>query len=92
MKSKRQFLKNLGLGLSGLFFFNFLSFKKARSNYKPKVVIVGGGVGGASCLRYLSDYTDYIDLSIIEKKKKNSNLSFFKSCNWRNQKLLGYCF
>ena len=87
MKSKRRFLKNIGLGLSGLIFFNFLSFKKARSNYKPKVVIVGGGIGGASCLRYLSDYTDHINLSIVEKNKK------IQTCPFSNLvKLLGYRF
>ena len=75
-KSKRDFIKKMGLGLTGLFLFNVFNFRKVKSNYKPKIVIIGGGTGGASCLRYLSDYSSFIELSIIEKNKKIQTCPF----------------
>ena len=75
-KSKRDFIKKMGLGLTGLFLFNVFNFRKAKSNYRPKIVIIGGGIGGASCLRYLSDYSSFIELSIIEKNKKIQTCPF----------------
>ncbi len=75
-RSKRDFIKKMGLSLTGLFLLNVFYFRKAKSNYKPKVVIIGGGVGGASCLRYLSDYSNFIELSIIEKNKNIQTCPF----------------
>ncbi len=63
-QSKRKFIKNLGLGFLSLPF-----FKGVRADYKPKVIIIGGGFGGATCLRYLERYSDNIEIILIEREK-----------------------
>ena len=37
---------------------------------KPNVVILGSGIGGASCLKYLNKISDLINLIVIDKNKK----------------------
>ena len=70
--TKRKFLKKIGLYSSFLALNNFFIFKnlKSKNKVKPKVVIIGYGIGGATCLEYLMNYTDLMDIIIIEKNKK----------------------
>jgi len=76
MSNRREFIKKIGIGLSLLLSANFLSFKKAYGTYKPKVVIIGGGFGGASCLKYLSNFSENIDITMVEKKSKIQTCPF----------------
>ena len=79
IKSKRNFLKYISLGLIGLPF-----FKGVRANYKPKVVIVGGGFGGGSCVRFLEKHLDKVDIILIEKKK------YYYTCPFSNYVIGGF--
>ena len=81
--NKRRFIKNLGLGFISLPF-----LKGVRANYKPKVVIIGGGFGGGSCLSYLQKFSNQFDIFLIEKNKNyytcpysNSVVGGFRSLN-----------
>jgi len=48
MSSRRKFIKYI---LSGIIGFPLL--KGIRANYKPKVVVIGGGFGGSTVIKYL---------------------------------------
>ncbi len=67
-KSRRQFLnyvKNFFLStfLSQFFFVKNLKAK----NIKPKVVVVGSGFGGGTCIKFLSKFSKILDLHVIDK-------------------------
>ncbi len=67
-KSRRQFLnyvKNLFLS-SFLSQFFFVKNLKAK-NIKPKVVVVGSGFGGGTCIKFLSKFSKILDLHVIDK-------------------------
>ena len=46
-KNRRNFLKTFATGL-----LSFPFLKGVRANYKPKIVIIGGGFGGGTCVKY----------------------------------------
>ena len=52
--------------------------KKIKAKSKPKVVVLGAGFGGASCISYLSNFTDLIDLVVVDKNK------WIKTCPFSN--------
>ncbi len=67
-KSRRQFLnyvKNFFLA-SFLSQFFFVKNLKAK-NIKPKVVVVGSGFGGGTCIKFLSKFSKILDLHVIDK-------------------------
>ena len=67
-KSRRQFLnyvKNFFLS-SFLSQFFFVKNLKAK-NIKPKVVVVGSGFGGGTCIKFLSKFSKILDLHVIDK-------------------------
>ena len=76
MNNRRDFIKRIGIGLSLFLSTNILNFKNVHSFYKPKVVIIGGGFGGASCLKYLSEFSEKIDITMVEKKSKIQTCPF----------------
>ncbi len=61
--SRRQFNKALGLGVASL---SAPSMLLGQS--KPKVVVIGGGAGGATAARYLAKGD--LDVTLIEDSKK----------------------
>ena len=79
IKSKRSFIKNIGLGIISLPF-----FRGVRADYKPKVVIIGGGFGGGTCLRYLMRFSELIDITLIEKDTE------YYTCPFSNYVLGGF--
>ncbi len=70
--SRRKFLKKSSNFLSYFLLVNLLNFKRAFSyKKKPKIVIVGYGIGGATCLQYLLNFSNILDISIIEKSQQS---------------------
>ena len=67
---KRKFIFNILTGITYISLSRLLFLKKVNARAKPKVVILGSGIGGASCLQYLNKISDLIDLIVIDKNKK----------------------
>ena len=67
---KRKFIFNLLTGITYISLSKLLFLKNLNAKAKPKVVILGSGIGGASCLQYLNKISDLIDLIVIDKNKK----------------------
>ena len=66
--TRRKFLhyiKNFFL-LSFLSQFFFVKNLKAK-NIKPKVIVIGSGFGGGTCIKFLSKYSKILDLHVIDK-------------------------
>ena len=62
---RRRFLKNtLGIVALGSVSFN-VPFVNGKSS--PKVVVIGGGFGGATVSKYIKIWNPDIDVTIIEK-------------------------
>lgn len=73
-------LRNLGvLSISGSVFIPLVT----RSESKARVVVIGGGFGGATCARYLQRYDPSIAVSLIEPKVR------YISCPFSNTVLAG---
>ena len=79
MRTRRKFIKYV---LSGIIGFPLL--KGVRANYKPKVVVIGGGFGGSTVIKYLEKYIENLDLILIEKKKN------FYTCPFSNYVIGGF--
>ncbi len=79
MIKKKRFFINSVFKLSLFLLFNQISTaKKLYAKTKPKVVVLGAGFGGASCISYLSNFTDLIDLVVVDKNK------WIKTCPFSN--------
>ncbi|MCB1875528.1 MAG: FCSD flavin-binding domain-containing protein [Chromatiales bacterium] len=76
---RRDFVKALGVG-TALGAVGFPSISRAG---KAKVIVIGGGYGGATCAKYLKRYDSGIDVTLIEK---NQN---YYSCPFSNEVLGG---
>ena len=78
IKKKRSFISSV-LKLSLVLLLNQIGMaKKVKAKNKPKVVVLGAGFGGASCISYLSNFTDLIDLVVVDKNK------WIKTCPFSN--------
>ena len=78
-KNKREFIKSFGLGFLSIPF-----LKGVRANYKPRVIILGGGFGGGTCLRYLQSFSEEIEIILIDKNK------YYYTCPFSNYVLGGF--
>lgn len=56
----------------------------ARGQAKPKVVVVGGGVGGATVAKYLASGTKTVDVTLVEPKSR------YTTCIFSNLYLAGH--
>ena len=73
---KRLFIKKF-FQWSIFLLLNQISFsRKLKAKAKPKILIIGGGFGGASCLKYFSNFPDLVDLTIIDKTSKIQTCPF----------------
>lgn len=81
--SRRDFVKLLGTGgaMSALGLTGCETVPKSKA--APRVVVVGGGFGGATCAKYLRIYDPSINVTLIEQ-----NTSFF-TCPGSNWVLAG---
>ena len=79
---RRNFLKSSGYFISSLLFSSMFKIKNsyAKSKLKPRIIIVGFGIGGATCINYLLKFSKNFDIVVIEKNEKNTNLSYVKPC------------
>ena len=76
---KRKLIKNIGFSL-----LSFPFIRGIRADYKPKVVILGGGFGGGTCLNVFDEISDKIDLVLIEKNK------YYYTCPFSNSVVGGF--
>ena len=67
--NRRNFLSNLASGLTLFALSNLFLLKRLNAKSKPKVLIIGSGIGGLSCLSYLNKISDAIDIIVIDKNK-----------------------
>jgi sulfide dehydrogenase [flavocytochrome c] flavoprotein subunit len=82
---RRQFSKLLGsTAVAGTFAIPNISYA-ASHNTKPKVVVIGGGAGGATAARYIAkDSKGAIDVTLIEPTKR------YYTCFFSNLYLGGF--
>lgn len=81
--TRRRFLELAGAAgmLAGLPAFAWPLGAKAKS--KARVVIVGGGFGGATCAKYLRRFDAGLDITLIERERR------FYTCPFSNMVLGG---
>ena len=77
--SRRHFLK-MGAGLSAL---GLMGFPLLSLGAAAKVVVIGGGSGGATAARYLKRYDPSLDVTLIERNET------YCTCYMSNEVLSG---
>ncbi len=78
--NRRDFVKAFGAATAaGAIGFPFI----VQAGSKAKVVVVGGGYGGATAAKYLRKYNSDIDVTLVEKEKH------FYSCPFSNELISG---
>jgi sulfide dehydrogenase [flavocytochrome c] flavoprotein subunit len=80
---RRQFIKLLGGSGMMLASINPLSVLAQSKSASARVVIVGGGFGGATCAKYLNMFDPAISVTLIEPSMR------FKTCPFSNAVLSG---
>ena len=68
--SRRKFIKKFLLGLTYMTLLDLFHIKRLHAKSKPKIVILGTGIGGASCLHYLNEISNLVDITVIDKNNK----------------------
>ena len=67
-KSRRQFLNYVKNFFLSTFLSQFFFVKNLKAKtIKPKVVVVGSGFGGGTCIKFLSKFSKILDLHVIDK-------------------------
>ena len=67
---RRKFISNFIGNLAFLFLANTFLLRRLNSKTRPKIVIVGLGIGGATCLQYLNKISNFVDIIVIEKQNE----------------------
>jgi sulfide dehydrogenase [flavocytochrome c] flavoprotein chain len=62
--------------LAGATGFATLCQQKARGGTKPRVVVIGGGVGGATAAKYLAMSSSALDVTLVEPKARYTTCFF----------------
>ena len=78
IKKKRVFINSIFKWTLFLLLNQISTAKKINAKSKPKVVVLGAGFGGASCISYLSNFTDLIDLVVVDRNE------WIKTCPFSN--------
>ena len=68
--SRRKFLSNSVGSLVYFFLANTFLLKRLNAKTRPKIVIVGLGIGGATCLQYLNKISNLVDIIVVEKQNE----------------------
>ena len=67
-KSRREFLNYVKNFFLSTFLSQFFFVKNLKAKtIKPKVVVVGSGFGGGTCIKFLSKFSKILDLHVIDK-------------------------
>ena len=75
--TKRQFLNHLKNFFLFSFFSQFILVKNLKAkSIRPKVVVVGAGFGGATCINFLSKFSKILDLYVIDQYKEIQTCPF----------------
>jgi sulfide dehydrogenase [flavocytochrome c] flavoprotein subunit len=80
---RRRFIKLLGGSGMMLASFNPLTVFAQSNNPSARVIIVGGGFGGATCAKYLNMFDPGLSVTLIEPSKR------FTTCPFSNAVLSG---
>ncbi len=67
--SRRKFFSLAFSALGLTILSKIFSLKRLNAKTKPKVLILGMGVGGATCLNYIYKLNELIEIIVVEKKK-----------------------
>ncbi len=67
--NRRTFIANLLSSFSFILLSKIFVHKRVNAKNKPRIVILGMGIGGSTCLNYLYNLSDYIEIVVIEKNK-----------------------
>ena len=79
--SRRDFVKLLGAGgaMSALGLTGCETVPKTSAKAAPRVVVIGGGFGGATCAKYLRVYDPTLNVTMIEQ---NASFTTCPGSNW----------
>ena len=75
-KNKRKFFSDFFRWTFLILLNQIFWVKKIESKVKPRIVVVGGGFGGLSCLKYLANFSNLLNLTLIEKEKNVQTCPF----------------
>ena len=78
--NRRNFLKALAVAAPA----SVLHIPSARAASKAKVVVIGGGFGGAAAAKYLKMMSPTLDVTLVEKNK------IYTSCPLSNEVISGH--
>ena len=69
---RRNFLKNSGYLISSLLLSSIfkINISYAKSKLKPRIIIVGFGIGGATCISYLLKFSKILTLLLLKKMRE----------------------
>ena len=81
---RRRFLQLLGSGGILAASMNPLSALAMSGSPSARVIVVGGGFGGATCAKYLNMFDPALSITLIEPSKR------FKTCPFSNAVLSGF--
>tara|TARA_B100000287_G_scaffold432583_1_gene492249 strand:+ start:2350 stop:3627 length:1278 start_codon:yes stop_codon:yes gene_type:complete len=76
IKKKRIFINSLFKWTIFLLLQQIVISKKLKAKSKPKILIIGGGFGGMSCLKYFSNFKDLVDLTLVDKSDQIQTCPF----------------
>ena len=85
--NRRNFVKltaGTGIGLGALGVAGFPLIASAQGKAKARVVVVGGGYGGAICAKYIKLADSSIDVTLLEKNET------YYSCPFSNEVIAGH--
>lgn len=68
--TRRDFARLLTVAGTGACLNMFGSAARAASGARPRVVVIGGGFGGATCANFLRSYGPQLDVTVVEPKKQ----------------------
>ncbi|TIL82470.1 MAG: FAD-dependent oxidoreductase, partial [Mesorhizobium sp.] len=71
--------------LTGAALLTALNQPKARGQAKARVVVIGGGIGGATVARYLAASATAIEVTLVEPRQS------YATCFFSNLYLAGRC-
>ncbi len=69
MTDRRQFIISFIRNLAFLFLTDIFFLKRLKAKVRPRIIIIGLGIGGLTCLKYLNKISNLLEIVVIEKEK-----------------------